>query len=191
MSLEKTIQKCFDLISQDKLNEVIDFCDGALEFYHDQPDILSCRAEANFKLGHKDKALRDFNRAVRIEPGNPYRYSSRAYIKDNLGDLKGAIKDYKKAIELDPNDAVALNNLGLLEEKLGYSNTYRARYQKADMLIQEFTESKIISPIERNREQENNTQKTKDYFKTIMQVFKEPKAMNEFLRFIKNGLRLK
>lgn len=189
MSLEKTLKKCFKLISEEKLEEAISFCESALEIYHDQADLISCKGEAKFKLGHKQKALKDFNVAVDLEPNNPYRYSSRAYIKDSMGDLKGAIADYQKAIELDPGDAVALNNLGLLEEKLGYQTSAKTNFQKADSLLEEFPELKsdIINPIQDKLE----NSKPDNYLNTIFKVFKDRKTRNEFLDFVKNGLRFK
>src|SRR5690606_22991335 len=75
------------------------------------------------------------DRALNLDPKNPYRYSSRAYFKDRIGDLEGAIADYEKAIELDPEDAVSHNNKGMVEEKLGYQAKSKKSYEKADDLV--------------------------------------------------------
>jgi len=78
------------------------------------------------------EALAEMNRAVEIEPNNPYRYSSRAYIKNALKDVAGAITDYEKAIELDPEDAIAMNNLGMLQEKKGNKEQAQKRFDRSD-----------------------------------------------------------
>jgi Flp pilus assembly protein TadD len=79
-------------------------------------------------------ALKDMDKAVELEPKNPYRYSSRAYINWHLKNMEQAVADYKMAIELDPDDAVAHNNLGMLEEQMGYQQQAQKRFKKADGL---------------------------------------------------------
>ena len=64
------------------------------------------------------KTLRDYNRAIKLNPGEYELYSERGYIKGCLGNHKGAIQDFKKAIELDD-----LNN-GLLYINMGISKYY-------------------------------------------------------------------
>lgn len=76
-----------------------------------------------------------FEKALSLEPTNPYRYASRAYFKDRTGDFAGAIKDYEKAIELDPEDAIALNNKGLIEEKLGYKERAKTSFEQSNKLL--------------------------------------------------------
>lgn len=190
MSVSKTLDTCFNLIKEDKLHEAIEYCNRALEIYYNQADIISARGEAFFKLGNKNKAMQNFNEAVTLEPLNPYRYSARAYVKDSMGDLNGAITDYKKAIELDPEDAVAMNNLGLLEEKLGYGDSAYANYRKADFIMNQFSE---IPPTQPGKNEKTPQTKTEPpgYWDTISKIFTDRKSLNEFLRFLKNGLRLK
>ncbi|MBO3697332.1 tetratricopeptide repeat protein [Fabibacter sp. E12] len=86
-----------------------------------------------------------FEKALTLEPENPYRYSSRAFFKDRIGDLEGAIQDYEKAIALDPEDAVALNNKGLVEEKLGYKDKAKDSFDKSNELVGYRPESKTVS----------------------------------------------
>lgn len=79
--------------------------------------------------------LEDFDKAVSLNPSNPYFYSCRAYVKDKIGDSEGAIEDYTKAHHLDPDDALILNNLGLAEQKLGYTQKARQSFEKSNELI--------------------------------------------------------
>src|SRR5690606_41157446 len=81
------------------------------------------------------KSLEGLDRALDMDPDNPYRYASRAFLKDRIGDLHGAIADYERAIEMDPEDGISINNKGLVEEKLGYQDRAKASFQKADELV--------------------------------------------------------
>ena len=51
--------------------------------------------------------LKNLNKAQKLDPNNPFRYSSRAFVKNGMGDVDGAIEDYNIAIHLDPQDAIA------------------------------------------------------------------------------------
>lgn len=82
-----------------------------------------------------DEASIAFERALQLEPTNPYRFSSRAFFKDRIGDLEGSIEDYEKALALDPNDAITLNNKGLVEEKLGYKDKAKSSFDKSNELV--------------------------------------------------------
>ena len=97
------------------------------EYYNDRG---VCKFQLRFK-----HAMRDFDKAIELNPNNPYYYGCRAYIKDKTGDIEGAIEDYQKAHELDPEDAVTLNNLGLAEQKLGYTQKARERFKNSDDLL--------------------------------------------------------
>ncbi len=59
-----------------------------------------------------EEALEDFNKALALDPENPYRYASRAFFRDRIGDYQGALEDYEITISLDPDDAIAINNVG-------------------------------------------------------------------------------
>ncbi len=62
--------------------------------------------------GELDKAISDYDQAVKLDPNYARAYSSRANMRQAAGDLSGAIKDYDRAIKLDPKYVNAYNNLG-------------------------------------------------------------------------------
>jgi tetratricopeptide (TPR) repeat protein len=145
-----------------------------------------------------EEALAEFDRAINLDPKNPYRFASRAYFRDRIGDLTGAIEDYEKAIELDPDDAVAYNNKGLLEEKLGYRERAKSSFTKADDLIgyspKENTESlpkpDTDSQIIGENRFENDPKKVtvKNYFKLVNNILTNPSTRQEFMLFLKSKL---
>ncbi len=123
-------------------------------------------------------ALADMDKAVLLEPKNPYRYTSRAYIKANV-DVKGAINDYKKAIELDANDEIAYNNLGLLEENIGKISSAKKHFKKADELI-------AYHPKEKYKKEDSNPQENKTIGKIMLSVFTSKEMRQEYFQFVKS-----
>jgi tetratricopeptide (TPR) repeat protein len=61
-----------------------------------------------------DKAIEDFNEAIRLRPHSPTTFNNRAVAYRNKGDLDHALADYNEAIRLNPNYIAALYNRGLL-----------------------------------------------------------------------------
>jgi tetratricopeptide (TPR) repeat protein len=162
--------------------------------------------------------LKDMDRAIQLDPNNPFRYSSRAYIRGHLKYTHDAIKDYQKALELDPDDAVTLNNLGLLEEQLGRMDAAKQRYKQADDLtknekhegpdetikklieestpIQNAEEGKELEEKRQQKELEKKretiapkaTPKKPEYLKTAKEVFTQKTVFKEFITFVINTI---
>lgn len=200
-------------LSGRKKFEVQDF-EGALKDYsqaikqEEDPFLYSERGVVYFHLKDLKKSLADMDYALNLESENPYRYSSRAYIKDAMGDLVGAIKDYEEAVKLDPEDSIAFNNLGLLLEKQGYKEKARRHFERADSLagvdklIDEIRkEEKEKSEAEKQQEiqstqnddvkheQELEQRKNASAWALLRDTFTTKSGFNEYLTFIKNGLK--
>jgi tetratricopeptide (TPR) repeat protein len=71
------------------------------------------------KKGDIERALADFNQAVRYDPTNPKSYFHRADILDDKGNVDAAIADYDQAIRIDPKYANAYFNRSIVKEKKG------------------------------------------------------------------------
>ncbi len=145
---------------------------------------------------------------MELQPEYAYRYACRAFAKNNFGDIEGAVKDYERAVELDPTDAVAHNNLGLLLEQRGYQKEANERFERADNLskqednllqtiddlesdgsqttMNKIEEAKAEQANLENQEPENNSTS-----KELKKVFTSKKQFGEFLRFLKNGFKIK
>jgi len=151
---------------------------------HRLPDEASLLSERGVSYFHKkdfDNALKDMDRAVDLEPNNPYRYSSRAYIRANV-DVKGAASDYEKAIELDPEDEISHNNLGLLYENKGKVNTAKKHFNKANKILGYDPEKKDANKEETNQQIENS----ESISQIMFSVFKSKKARKEYFSFLKS-----
>ncbi len=57
-------------------------------------------------------ALKDFTRAIELNPEYTMAYNNRGIIKGSMQDFEGALQDFNKAVELDPTYAEALYNRG-------------------------------------------------------------------------------
>lgn len=54
--------------------------------------------------GNYVEALRNFNRAIEIDPGNATAYFNKGTVKVKLGDITGSKTDFLKAFNLKHND---------------------------------------------------------------------------------------
>ena len=77
-----------------------------------------------------DKALEDFNRAIRLKPELIDGYLGRANTLNTMGRYEDALKDYDRALEIDPNNANAYINRGSAFSHLDQYEKAIADYEK-------------------------------------------------------------
>jgi Flp pilus assembly protein TadD len=196
------------LLKDGKVIEAIEAYTKALEINPDHPDIYSDRGVAHLHNMDKEKCFSDLNKAIELQPDYSYRYAAMAFAKNNFGDLDGAVADYQKAVELDPDDAVAQNNLGLLLEQQGYKKSAQAHFERADKLSEQEdhlleviddldrkdsnsaseTKEETASTSENQTDVESDTSTNSGEFKKI---FTQKSQFREFIRFVKNGFKIK
>jgi len=58
-----------------------------------------------------DAALREFGRALALDPRNAQNYNNRGVALDELGQVAAAREDFERALALDPGLAEARENL--------------------------------------------------------------------------------
>jgi len=208
MFANKTHEQAHETLKDGKIEESILLYSAALEEYPNHCDILSDRGVAYLHKKDKENCFKDLNRAMELQPDYAYRYACRAFAKNNFGDIDGAVKDYERAVELDPTDAVAHNNLGLLLEQRGYQKEANERFERADALSKQEdnllqtiddlesderqTEvRKIEEPKAEQTENVNQEDATNSTGKELKKVLTSKKQFGEFLRFIKNGFKIK
>jgi tetratricopeptide (TPR) repeat protein len=81
--------------------------------------------------GHIERAIADFDEAIRLAPDSPFPYYNRANAHYDRKDYRRALGDYDAAIERDPDFALAYYNRGLARERLGRRSEAIADFQKA------------------------------------------------------------
>ncbi len=86
---------------------------------------------SNLNLNKPEKALKDFNRAIDIDPSRADAYLGRANTLSTLGRYAEALPDYDRAIEIDPKLANAYANRGSAHSHTGQYKKAIADYEKA------------------------------------------------------------
>lgn len=144
------------------------------------------RGICKFHLGFRS-ALEDMDKALELDPDNPYRYSSKAYILDKLGRTEEAYLAYLRASDLDPTDEITQNNLGIIEYKLGYTSDSRKRFLEQEDRLG-------ISKIQSGPSQEKLIPQADVYSKKRSTKWIEIKKMlsswGEFRSFLAEALKL-
>lgn len=120
-SLIKNLNTGFIQKPATSISRWVDELDKFREFWEDTftKQAPSQRAKKHMRRGHSrykkrdyDKALSEYNQAIRIDPEsfNAYFWRGRTFIK--TGRYNEATDDFMKATELNPRYAEAYNNLG-------------------------------------------------------------------------------
>jgi tetratricopeptide (TPR) repeat protein len=81
--------------------------------------LYNIRADVHMALARHEDALRDFSRAVALNPNVEAYYFGRAKARERLGRLDEAIADYRKAVSLKADYIEAYNDLGVAYRKKG------------------------------------------------------------------------
>ena len=207
MFANPTHESAHQLLHDGKVIEAIEAYSKALQINPDHADIYSDRGVAHLHNMDKQKCFADLNKAIELQPDYAYRYAAMAFAKNNFGDLEGAIIDYEKAVELDPDDAVAQNNLGLLLEQQGYKKSADERFARADKLSEQ--EDHLLEVIDDLDQQKPEAKKeiapepatsietateeldTSSNSEEFKKIFTKKSQFKEFIRFIKNGFKIK
>jgi tetratricopeptide (TPR) repeat protein len=72
------------------------------------------------KTGQFDRALADYNEAIRLDPKYDSAINRRCYLRSIIGQLQLALADCNVALRLSPENAASLETRGITFLKLGY-----------------------------------------------------------------------
>jgi tetratricopeptide (TPR) repeat protein len=92
---------------------------------------LNNRGFAHYCKGNLDKALADFDLAIRMAPRLADAYNNRGNIWQGKGDLEKAQADFNQAIKLNPRHSHAFNNRANLHQAKGELNEAIADYSQS------------------------------------------------------------
>ena len=96
------------------------------------------RANAYSDKGDKDRAIADYNEAIRLDPKDARAFNNRGTAYSDKGDNDRAIADYNETIRLDPKYARAFNNRGNAYGAKGDNDRAIADYNEAIRLDPKF-----------------------------------------------------
>ena len=74
--------------------------------------IYNRRGNAYYYKGDYDRAVADYDRAIRLRPDYAFHYYNRGIAYSDKGEYDRAIADFDQALRLDPDYAFAYNNRG-------------------------------------------------------------------------------
>jgi tetratricopeptide (TPR) repeat protein len=94
-------------------------------------DVLTAYGVALARLGRTREATSTFERALKLDPGNPLLLVQAATARLSAGELQAARAGFEAALRLDPELALAHHHLGLLAASRGDWAEAESRYRRA------------------------------------------------------------
>lgn len=88
--------------------------------------------------GHKQEAIKEYSKAIELDPSFASAYHNRGILYNNLGERQNALEDYNKVIELNPSHTFVYNSRGNLYRGLGEHQKALEDYNKAIKLDPSF-----------------------------------------------------
>ena len=92
---------------------------------------LVSQGNTDSNAGDYDRAIADFNEAIRLDPKSSLAFINRGDTYTNKGDHDRAIADYNEAIRLDANNALALSARGVAYANKGDNDRAIADFNRA------------------------------------------------------------
>jgi tetratricopeptide (TPR) repeat protein len=131
----RTLDQLWAGCRDDNSEQLIAACTAVIRSGRQTPDNL---ARAFFNRGRAwadqaqyDRAIQDFDQAIRLDADYPDAFNSRGVAYSGKGQTARAIEDFDAAIRLDPNYAIAIYNRGLASQSLGRFDEAAEYFAKA------------------------------------------------------------
>lgn len=97
----------------------------------DEAKAYNNRGNARLAAGDREGALRNYDRAISLDPNYAPAYYNRGLFRYQLGEREGALSDYNRALSLEPGNALAHYNRGIVRYELGDKSGAVADYSEA------------------------------------------------------------
>ncbi|MAE63306.1 MAG: hypothetical protein CMJ18_03465 [Phycisphaeraceae bacterium] len=124
-----------DLVQRGYVAAAIDHLDEAALLAPHDASIHAARGDAHARLRRYDLALRDLDRAIRLD-ASPETFNQRGRTLSRAGRPDRAIHDFDRAITIDPDCDVAFNNRGNALDLLG----------RIEAALDDYAEAKRLNP---------------------------------------------
>jgi len=118
-------------IEQKNYDEALYNLDSALYYSPAYFTALMNRAIVRSRMGHTDKALKDFNDALSLRDNEPMLYFNRAVVYFNIQQYGAAVEDFSHAIMYDPENPRLFLERSRALDKAGYPASAYADLEEA------------------------------------------------------------
>jgi tetratricopeptide (TPR) repeat protein len=118
-TIQKDLQDCNQAVDLDRQ---IAGCTRAMAFppaRSIRTALLNNRGSAWYSKGEFDRAIADFDEAIRLDPKNPSPHDGRGNAWVSKGEYDRAIADFNEAIRLDPKNSSNRSNRGFAWKQKG------------------------------------------------------------------------
>jgi tetratricopeptide (TPR) repeat protein len=119
----------------DYSDRLIRACTAVIDSHRQTPENLAraffYRGRALAAASQYDRAIHDFDEAIRLDPSFPDAFNFRGVALAGEGQFEKAAADFDAAIRLDPNYAIAIYNRGLAAQNLGRTDEASQYFNKA------------------------------------------------------------
>lgn len=92
------------------------------------------QATKNFEMGKYERAIKEYNKAIELNPFDAHAYNGRGESRSNLDKLEEAMADFNKALKFAPDYSTSYYERGNLRLKLGEYKDAIEDYDKAILL---------------------------------------------------------
>ncbi|XP_015759885.1 PREDICTED: uncharacterized protein LOC107339154 [Acropora digitifera] len=116
---------------QRQFKQALNYLNKALAWYADDESAVLNRAITKVMLKDTKGAIRDFNRAVELNPYAAHVYFNRANLYASLRKYKESEDDYTRALSLKPGDALVYKRRADVLGKLGKKEAAIQDYKRA------------------------------------------------------------
>jgi tetratricopeptide (TPR) repeat protein len=100
--------------------------------------LLTNRGNAYRNKEQYDRAIQDYNQAIKLNPKDSFPFNNRGNAYFNKGEYDRAIQDYTQAIKLNPTFAMAYNGRGAAYAGKGQYDSAIQSYDQAIKLKPDF-----------------------------------------------------
>ncbi|WP_423128807.1 tetratricopeptide repeat protein [Gaoshiqia sp. Z1-71] len=130
----------------DKVKEAIEDLNRLIDLNEsDKAELFNNRGYSYMLLKDYEAALKDYNKAIELEPHYASYRFNRAYLYQDNGKNKEAIDDYNLVIELEPENYIAITNRGEAHYAIGDKKKALADFKKG----KEFDYKEAIDNLEK------------------------------------------
>jgi len=125
------INSAIELFSKGEINQALDTVQELFKYYPDDPLLLNISGACYAGLGQLDFAVKNYKKAIALNPYYAKAHFNLAGAFQELGQLKSAVISYKKALEIEPGYAEAHNNLANVFKELKENVSAAKSFKKA------------------------------------------------------------